>query len=49
MAYASVKGKLRERIIGVFDTQVGSLEELDSNLGLEEENEDEDDDKDFDF
>lgn len=48
MAYASVKGKLRERVIGVFDTQVGSLEELDSNLGLGEEDAEEED-KDFDF
>ncbi len=47
MAYAAAKGKFRESILGVFDTQVGSLEELDSNLGLGEAEDEED--KDFDF
>eukprot|EP01037_Dinobryon_pediforme_P020293 gene20293-20877_t len=47
MAYTSAKGKFREALIGVFDTQAASTEELDSNLGLAKE--DEDDDKDFDF
>jgi hypothetical protein len=48
MAYASAKGKFRETILGVFDTQVASLEEMDANLGLGKGEEDEDD-KDFDF
>lgn len=48
MAYTSAKGKFRETILGVFDTQVASLEELDSNLGLGSA-EEEEDDKDFDF
>lgn len=47
MAYAAAKGKFRETIPGVFDTQVSSVEELDSNLGLGDQEEDED--KDFDF
>lgn len=47
MAYASAKGKFRDHILGVFDTQVASLEELDANLGLAKD--DEEDDKDFDF
>jgi hypothetical protein len=47
MAYAAAKGKFRETIPGVFDTQVSSLEELDTNLGLGQEEEEED--KDFDF
>ncbi len=47
MAYASAKGKFRECIPGVFDTQVASVEELDVNLGVGKEEEDED--KDFDF
>jgi hypothetical protein len=47
MAYAAAKGKFRETIPGVFDTQVSSLEELDTNLGLGQE--DEEEDKDFDF
>ncbi len=46
MAYAAAKGKFRETIPGVFDTQVSALEELDSYLGLGEE---EEEDKDFDF
>eukprot|EP01040_Poterioochromonas_malhamensis_P008845 gene8843-9580_t len=48
MAYTSAKGKFREAILGVFDTQVSSLEELDANLGLGSA-EDDEDDKDFDF
>lgn len=48
MAYTSAKGKFREQIPGVFDTQVASVEELDLNLGLAKDD-DEDDDKDFDF
>ena len=47
MAYTSAKGKFREALIDVFDTQAASTEELDSNLELAKE--DEDDDKDFDF
>lgn len=47
MAYSSAKGKFREGLQGVFDTQVSSLEELDANLGLEKD--DDDDDEDFDF
>jgi cofilin len=48
MAYTSAKGKLRETILGVFDTQAASVEELDNNLGLNE-NADDDNDGDFDF
>ena len=47
MAYASAKGKFRDNIDGVFDMQVGSVEELGSNLGLEEEEEEEGDGFDF--
>lgn len=47
MAYASAKGKFRETVTGVFDTQVSSLEEMDLNLGLKKA-EDEDDDEEFD-
>ncbi len=47
MAYTSAKGKFRETILGAFDIQVGSLEELDSGLGLGDE--EEEDDKDFEF
>lgn len=50
MAYTSAKGKFRETILGVFDTQVASLEELDVNLGLASSTADEEDeDNDFDF
>lgn len=49
MAYASAKGKFRETILGVFDTQVASLDELDVNLGLGKGEEEEEEDKDFDF
>jgi hypothetical protein len=48
MAYTSAKGKLRETILGVFDTQAASVEELDNNLGLND-NADDDNDGDFDF
>ena len=48
MAYTSAKAKLRETLIGVFDTQAASTEELDSNLGLAKDD-DEEDNKDFDF
>ena len=48
MAYTSAKAKLRETLIGVFDTQAACIEELDSNLGLAKDDDDEDD-KDFDF
>lgn len=47
MAYASAKGKFRECIPGVFDTQVSSTEELEVNLGVGGAEEEED--KDFDF
>jgi hypothetical protein len=48
MAYASAKAKFREALIGVFDTQVADLEELDSNLGLAKEDDGDADDG-FDF
>lgn len=47
MAYTSAKTKFREAIPGVFDTQVSSIDELETNLGLAAP--DEDEDKDFDF
>ena len=47
MAYAAAKGKFRETLLGVFDTQVANLEELDTSLGLGD-NEDEEDEG-FDF
>lgn len=47
MAYASAKGKFRDNVNGVFDMQVGSIEELGVNLGAVKE--DEDDEEDFDF
>lgn len=46
MAYTTAKGKFRETLLGAFDTQVASLEELDTNLGL---GGDEDEDEGFDF
>ena len=47
MAYTSAKGKFRETIPGVFDTQVSSTEELDTNLGLAKDEEEEDEGFDF--
>mmetsp|Transcript_28967 Transcript_28967/g.39790 ORF Transcript_28967/g.39790 Transcript_28967/m.39790 type:complete len:168 (-) Transcript_28967:14-517(-) len=47
MAYTSAKIKFRETLIGVFDMQAASIEELESNLGLAAV--DDEDDKDFDF
>ena len=47
MAYTSAKTKFREGIPGVFDTQVASVEELDTNLGLAKEEVEEDDGFDF--
>eukprot|EP01034_Spumella_vulgaris_P032856 gene32856-40557_t len=47
MAYTSAKTKFREFIPGVFDTQVSSLEELDTNLGVSTG--DDEDDNEFDF
>lgn len=47
MAYASAKSKFRDNLDGVFDMQVGSIEELGSNLGLDDE--EEEDGEDFDF
>ncbi len=46
MAYAAAKGKFRETILGAFDTQVASVDELDSALGLGD-NEEEESDEDF--
>jgi hypothetical protein len=48
MAYAAAKGKFRDTIPGVFDMQVASIEDLDSNMGFGEP-EGEEDDGDFDF
>lgn len=48
MAYAAAKGKFRETLLGVFDTQVASLEELDATLGLGDKEEEEEDEG-FDF
>ena len=47
MAYTSAKIKFRETLIGVFDMQAASIEELEINLGLAKD--DDEDDKDFDF
>jgi hypothetical protein len=47
MAYTSAKGRFRESIPGVFDTQVSSTEEMDGNLGLKVEEEEEDEGFDF--
>ena len=43
MAYTSAKAKLRETLIGVFDTQAACTDELDSNLDLAQDDDDEDD------
>lgn len=48
MAYTSAKTKFKESILGVFDLQVASVEDLDSGLGLEDK-EEEDEKEDFDF
>ena len=42
MAYTSAKGKFREKLPGVFDTQASSTDELDTNLGMKAVEEEED-------
>ena len=42
MAYTSAKGKFRDSLPGVFDTQASSIDELDTNLGLKDLEEEED-------
>ena len=42
MAYTSAKGKFRDSLPGVFDTQASSIDELDTNLGLKGLEEEED-------
>lgn len=43
MAYTSAKGKFREKLPGVFDTQASSTSELDTSLGMNDAEEEEED------
>ena len=49
MTYTTAKASFRDKLTGVFDVQVASIEELEKALGLKKDDDDDDDDGEIDF